>query len=214
LCSSEGRWPLSRELKLGVAVLFLAVVCLLVSRVLPEGPGARSAPSAAEVAVARRLRSWALPATLRESRNPLKTTQELLDEGARHFADHCASCHANDGSGATEMGRHLFPRVPDMRGEATQRLSDGELYYIIHNGVRWTGMPAWGDKDDDQDSWKLVLFVRHLSHLTPEEIRDMERFNPKSIAEREEEKQEEEFLNGGASSPTPTIHKLQKENSK
>ena len=67
-----------------------------------------------------------------------------------------------------------------MRLAATQQLSDGELYYIIHNGVRWTGMPAWGEpgNDNDQDSWKLVLFMRHLPNLTAGEIRDMERFNP------------------------------------
>ena len=103
------------------------------------------------------------------------------------------------------MGRNLFPRTPDMRLDATQRLSDGELYYIIHNGVRWTGMPAWGDPDNDMDSWKLVLFIRHLPHLAPDEIRDMERYNPKSIVEQEEEKEEDEFLNGGpAPTKTPT----------
>jgi len=83
-----------------------------------------------------------------------------------------------------------------MRLATTQQLSDGELYYIIHNGVRWTGMPAWGDPGDDPDSWKLVLFIRHLPNLTTDELHDLERFNPKSAAERKEEKQEEDFLNG------------------
>ena len=95
------------------------------------------------------------------------------------------------------MGRNFFPRTPDMRAAATQQLSDGELYYIIHNGVRWTGMPAWGDAGNDSDSWKLVLFIRHLPQLTPAELQDMERFNPMSMAEQEEQKEEEDFLNGG-----------------
>ena len=58
---------------------------------------------------------------------------------------------------------------------------------------------GWGEaaNDNDQDTWKLVLFIRHLPNLSPEEIRDMERFNPKSDAEREEDKEEQEFLNGG-----------------
>ena len=96
------------------------------------------------------------------------------------------------------MGRNLYPPAPDMRLPATQELSGGELYYVIHNGVRWTGMPAWGEpgNDNDQDSWKLVLFMRHLPHLTAAEIRDMERFNPRSDADREEEKEEQEFLKG------------------
>ena len=83
-----------------------------------------------------------------------------------------------------------------MRLTPTQQLSDGELYYIIHNGVRWTGMPAWGEPGNDPDSWKLVLFIRHLPNLTTDELHDMEGFNPKSAAERKEERQEEDFLNG------------------
>jgi len=95
------------------------------------------------------------------------------------------------------MGRNLYPPAPDMRLAATQQLTDGELYYIIHNGVRWTGMPAWGEPGgDDADSWKLVLFIRHLPDINAGELHDMERFNPKSAAEQEEEKREEDFLNG------------------
>ncbi|MGH9496963.1 MAG: c-type cytochrome [Candidatus Sulfotelmatobacter sp.] len=187
---------MSRELKIGLAVLLLGGALVLFAGLL-HGPGAREAPSASEAAVARRLRVWAIPRSAREGKNPFGGSQELLKESARHFADHCASCHGNDGSGATEMGRNLFPRVPDMRLDATQRLSDGELYYIIHNGIRWTGMPAWGDADNDMDSWKLVIFVRHLPQLSQDEIRDMERYNPGSVADQEEEKEEEEFLNGG-----------------
>jgi len=60
-------------------------------------------------------------------------------------------------------------------------------------------MPAWGEPgtDNDLDSWKLVVFIRHLPNLTADELRDMERFNPKSDADRNEEKEEQEFLNGG-----------------
>ena len=206
--------PLSRELKIGLVVLLLAGLGVFVSKVLPDGPGARGSPPATEAALARRLRSWSVPASARAGRNPFNTSPELIRESARHFADHCASCHSNDGSGATEIGRQLFPRVPDMRGERTQRLTDGELYYIIHNGIRWTGMPAWGNESNDQDSWKLVLFVRHLPHQTQDEIREMERFNPKSIAEQEQERQEDEFLNGGAVPSAPRDRKTEKEKSK
>lgn len=198
---------MTRELKLGLAVLIVAGVGVWLSGALESYPGARGTPTRSEVVLARALRSWAIPREARNGRNPFQSSPELLQESGRHFADHCASCHNNDGSGATEMGRNFFPRVPDMRSDATQRLSDGELYYIIHNGVRWTGMPAWGDAGNDSDSWKLVLFIRHLPHLTPAEIHDMERFNPKSVAEQEEEKEEEEFLNGGPAPAAPNVHK-------
>jgi len=78
-----------------------------------------------------------MPRDVSSRKNPFTSSPELLQESARHFADHCDSCHGNDGGGATEMGGNLFPRTPDMRLDSTQKLSDGELYYLIHNGVRW-----------------------------------------------------------------------------
>jgi hypothetical protein len=66
-----------------------------------------------------------------------------------------------------------------MRLPATQSLSDAELFYIIENGIRFTGMPGWstGTQAGEQDSWRLVRFIRHLSTLTPEEIEQMEALN-------------------------------------
>ncbi len=84
-------------------------------------------------------------------------------------------------------------------------MSDGELYYTIKNGVRLSGMPALGDPgDDDVDSWRLVVFIRHLPQLIPAEETEMQRLNPKSPDEIREEKEEEEFLKGDAQSATPT----------
>ena len=83
-----------------------------------------------------------------------------------------------------------------MRAASTQALSDGELYWIIKNGIRLTGMPAWGvPGQQDHDSWALVSFIRHLPKLTPEEEREMKKWNPKSLHELEEERLEERFLN-------------------
>ena len=84
-----------------------------------------------------------------------------------------------------------------MRLAQTQNLTDGELYYTIHNGIRLTGMPAWGTEERDDDSWKLVLFIRHLPQLTPTEERAMEALNPKAPGEKQEELEEEQFLNEG-----------------
>ena len=99
-----------------------------------------------------------------------------------HFADHCAFCHANDGSGSSEIGRGLYPKPPDMRAAATQGLTDGELFYIIENGVRFTGMPAFGTGKEDAAgeklAWQLVLFIRHLPRITDEEISRMKQLNP------------------------------------
>jgi mono/diheme cytochrome c family protein len=161
-----------------------------------HGFSARENPTRLEESVASAVRRFAMPADARKMSNPMVSTPELLQQASHHFADHCASCHGNDGSGNTEIGRGLFPRAPDMRLQATQSLSDGELYYIIHNGIRMSGMPAWGpESGHDHESWALVDFIRRLPHLTGAELEEMKRYNPRSPAELLEEKEEEEFLN-------------------
>jgi hypothetical protein len=86
-----------------------------------------------------------------------------------------------------------------MRTADTQSLSDGELFFIIEHGVRFTGMPAWGNDSPESEAagWQLVHFIRHLPKLTPEEIAEMESLNPKSPDEIREQIKEEEFLKGG-----------------
>ncbi len=145
-----------------------------------------------------RLRSQAIPAADRNRTNPAPDTAEVLEQARAHWADHCAVCHGNDGSGNTEMGKHMYPPAPNMRLADTQHLTDGELFFIIENGIRFTGMPGWGGPGRDElDSWKLVRFIRHLPLVTPEEERTMEKMNPVSPDELKEEQEEQEFLNGG-----------------
>jgi mono/diheme cytochrome c family protein len=191
-----------------VLVAAIAAAVLMVFLMVRRGFSARDEPSWAETFVARRVRSLAVPSRARNAKNPLPPTSEVLADGRGHFADHCAVCHANDGSGRTTIGQNLYPKAPDMRQDDTQRLTDGELYYIIQNGIRLTGMPAWGEQrdDNDEDGWKLVLFIRHLSELTPAQLKEMEKLNPKTAAELEEERQDEEFLRGGGApaEPAPT----------
>lgn len=194
--------------KFGLGFCFLMAMSLtaLCVAMLRRGFSARTSPMAAESFVARELRRLAVPTSEKNRANPFTVTPELLAEARHHFADHCASCHANDGSGHTSLGRSLFPKAPDMRRAETQNLSDGELYYIIHNGVRFTGMPAWGGDGPDDDSWKLVLFIRHLPHMTAQEAIDMEKENPKSESERAEEQEEEDFLSGKPATPPSHQH--------
>jgi len=169
-----------------------------------NGFSARAQPSAIETVMAQTARAMALPAGAKDRRNPIANSSEVLAEGRAHWADHCALCHANDGSGETEMGRQMYPHAPDMRKEGTQQMTDGELFYIIENGIRLSGMPAWGGTEHGEEgSWHLVHFIRHLPNLTPGEIKEMEALNPKSPGDREEEKQEEQFLKGQPSTEAP-----------
>lgn len=169
---------------------------LCAALIVRGGISAKGEPTRAEVAIAQRLRHIGIPDQARALRNPLPVSEDAIAAGRAHFADHCAVCHANDGSGQTEMGKNLYPRAPDMRKAATQDLSDGELFYVIENGVRLTGMPGWGDDSEEsrRASWQLVHFIRALPRLTAGEKLQMERLNPKSPEEWREMQEDEEFL--------------------
>jgi mono/diheme cytochrome c family protein len=192
-----------------VGALLLAGLGFLVVDMLNHGISTRREPRAAEAFVARRLRRLAIPRAARNLPNPEPASPEAIREGMAHFADHCASCHGNDGRGATDIGRNLYPKAPDMTALGTQKLSDGELFYIIKNGVRFTGMPAWGDgsPETDRDSWRLVQFLRHLPRITAQELEEMKDLNPISPEDIREQEEEKRFLESEVpSSPPKTTH--------
>lgn len=169
-----------------------------------HGLSGRDQPTGIEAFVARHLRHLAVPRAARDTRNPLPPTPEALGRGRSHFADHCASCHGNDGRGRTTLGQNLYPKAPDMTRADTQDLSDGEIFYVIENGVRFTGMPAWGEAGvhDTTQSWELVLFVRHLPKITAQEMIDMDSLNPKTRKQLEDEEATQRFLAGEGDQPT------------
>jgi mono/diheme cytochrome c family protein len=190
-------------------LLFLVVALGLLAAaavsILHDGLSARAQPSALEAAIARTARNMASPMSARASKNPIADSPEVQREARLHFADHCAICHGNDGRGDTTIGHGLYPKPPDLRAAETQKLSDGELFWIIENGVRLTAMPAFGgaasDHNDANDSWKLVRFIRHLPSLAVDERLEMEKYNPKGPDDRKEEQEENDFLNGAPAKP-------------
>jgi len=192
------------------SIAAVGVGALYAAWMIHHGFTTRTAPNALESALAGSMRDMAIPAQYKGMRNPVTLAPEALHEGMEHWADHCATCHGNDGSGNTMYGNTMYPRPPDMRRKDTQKMSDGELYYTIQNGIMLSGMPAFGELgDNDLDSWKLVVFIRHLPSLSQSELADMEKMNPKSRQELEEEQQEEQFLRGGqpsSQSPPPHQH--------
>lgn len=173
-----------------------------------RGLGTRTEPTSAEAFAARSMRRLATPASVRSAKNPVEPGDAVFTAGLEHFADHCAICHANDGSGDTEIGRALYPRAPDMRAAPTQQLSDGELFSIIENGVRLTGMPAWGTgtPEGERASWTLVHFIRRLPALTEDDIARMEALNPKTSGQWQDEEEARRFLAGEDTKPAAPAH--------
>jgi len=181
-----------------VALIVAVVVVIAFALMLRHGFSAHDEPTAIERVIARSMRHWATPSDLRHRTNPMRLTPEALAEGRAHFADHCAVCHGNDGKGTSGMGKQMYPRTPDMTLAATQGLADGELFSIIENGVRLTGMPGFGNgtAESGAGSWALVHFIRHLPKITPQEIAEMEKLNPKSPEEWKQMEDEAAFLGG------------------
>jgi len=178
-------------------VVTIALLVAAAASILHDGLSSRAKPTGMEVMLARNARHLAIPANARKMKNPSSSTAENLRDARLHFADHCAISPGNDGAGDTAIGRGLYPKPPNLRAHDTQELADGELFWIIENGVRFTGMPAFGGTHGSQeDSWKLVRFIRHLPQLSPDERMEMERYNPKGPEDRQEEQEENDFLQG------------------
>ena len=176
-----------------------------------RGISARDEPGAIETTVAATMRRFAIPRDARSRQNPVAAAPAVIEAGMAHYADHCALCHANNGSGETPIGLGLYPKPPDMRMPATQSLTDGELFYVITNGIRLTGMPAFGggSAEEAEDTWHLVHFIRHLVRITDDELERMEAMNPISPEQVRQQIEEEKFLRGEtptASEPRTTPH--------
>lgn len=185
-------------------LVFAAMGGIVAYSIASRGLSTRTKPASVEETIALAMREWATPRAVRDQLNPVEATPAALESALEHWADHCAACHANDGSGNTAMGRSFYPPSPDMRGSRTQSLKDGELFSIIENGIRLTGMPAWGTgtPEGERESWALVHFIRGLPTLTAAEIGRMEGLNPQSPAKFREAEEARLFLEGMTEAPT------------
>jgi mono/diheme cytochrome c family protein len=169
------RWKIASLILLVLTIAAAGYGSILVRR----GFSALGTPSAVEEFAATTARKMAVPSEYRQLRNPITPSTENVRAGMEHFSDHCATCHANDGGGDTLFGKGIYPKPPDLRAAGTQSKSDGELYYTIQNGVRLSAMPAFSEAHTTVQTWRLVLFIRHLPQITPEELSEMKALNPK-----------------------------------
>lgn len=211
--STGDRRSSSRIVVRTLLVVLLVVIVVgggLAYSLVRRGLSTHAQPSFVEEAAARTMRRLATPAAVRARPNPVASTSDILDAALSHYADHCAACHANDGSGDTAIGRGLYPKVPDMRLSKTQSLSDGELFSIIEHGIRLTGMPGWGTgtPDGERESWGLVHFIRSLPRLSQADIERVGTLTPRTPAQLREEEETRRFLAGekpaaSGSAPSP-----------
>ena len=102
----------------------------------------------------------------RASRNEIPArpldAKASLDNGGTHYGLDCSICHGTDGRAQAPLGRWMYPRPADLTSKQVQSYSDQELFWIIQNGIRFTGMPAFGKVESPDHIWDLVNYVRTL----------------------------------------------------
>jgi mono/diheme cytochrome c family protein len=153
----NGRVPLRHRLMLGVIGAVLGT--------LLQGCAADKHPSQGETTLADAAKDVAIPLEAGNKKNPLPETNEVVSQGQEVFLGSCAECHGADGRADTNLGRHMAPPAMDLSSSHVQHWSDAELFWIIQNGVRLTGMPAWHSSISENDTWELVRFIHSLPRL-------------------------------------------------
>ena len=104
---------------------------------------------------------------------PSTTGPNMIREGVEHFHEMCRLCHGSPGFDKEEFGEGLYPKPPDLASKDIQQESDPEIFWVLKNGIKLTGMPAFGPTHDDNELWGMVYVVRRLPGLKPEQYKEM-----------------------------------------
>ncbi len=147
---------------------FVSVSALVVLAVSTLGLAACSAhkqPTRVETVLANVAKDVVIPIEAENLKNPLPDDPEVIRQGQQVFTQNCALCHGVDGHAATELGRAMYPPAMDMTSPHVQHWTDAELFWIIQNGVRLTGMPSWKSILAERDTWALCTYIHDLTKV-------------------------------------------------
>jgi cytochrome c len=96
-------------------------------------------------------------------KNPLLETPENIENGKTAFSHYCVACHGLDGQNTgVPFADHMSPPVPSLKADSVQSYQDGQLKWIIENGLAPSGMPASKGTLTDTEMWSIVVYIRHL----------------------------------------------------
>jgi len=139
---------------------FLVAIALMMSACT-----AHEKPSTVETALANMAKDIAIPIQAEDLKNPLHSDPQIVSQGQQIYLQSCAVCHGTDGHGQTAVGQGMYPPVMDLTSPHVQHWNDSQMFWIIQNGVRMTGMASWKGAISPEDTWKLVIFIHHLPEL-------------------------------------------------
>ena len=157
---------MKRLLLIGLGVLVLVIAVAAASQftlsALPE-------PGRLETSLATKAKHFLVHRSSREGISPAPTDRQTsLKEGERLFGTECGACHGLSGHNPTDAGRWMYPRAADLTPRDVQSYSDREVFWIIKNGIRLSGMPAFGKVESDEHIWDLVFYMHTLQESAPE----------------------------------------------
>lgn len=154
---------------LGILLLIAIVAGLFIEVVAPRmNWSAAAEPGEVEEWLADRIIGGWITRNASTEKNPLAASAENLKDGQNDYKEHCAGCHGLDGNGRNRVGADFYPPIPKLTEDA-QQMSDGEIYFIVAKGIRYSAMPAFEAHHKPDEIWRIVLWTRHLGHLSPEE---------------------------------------------
>ncbi len=154
---------------IGVLVLIAVIAAGAASQftlsALPE-------PGRTETFLATKTKHYLVHRSSREGTLPAPADRQAsIKEGERLFGTECGACHGASGRNPTDAGRWMYPRAADLTSRDVQAYSDQEVFWIIKNGIRLSGMPAFGRVESEEHIWDLVFYVRALPKAAPEGVR-------------------------------------------
>jgi len=152
---------------IGLGIALLAAIVVATTGAFDVS--AASPPSKFEQRVANFTMRRSVARRAPRTRNPQAASPEIWRAGLAHFKENCVMCHGAPGVDESEFGQGLNPPAPDLTLPSIQKMSDGEIFWIVSNGIRMTGMPAFSPTHKPEEVWKIVAFVRHLPELSDEE---------------------------------------------
>jgi mono/diheme cytochrome c family protein len=138
--------------------VFLLTCCCVLA-----GAGCKvSKPSSMETGMANEVKHK-ITVGGKDTPNPVPATAESIADGQEHFGHHCGICHGLDGEATgVPFAANMSPPIPSLSSKDVQEYTDGQLKWILDNGINPSGMPAWKGQLTDEEMWKLVNYMRHL----------------------------------------------------
>ena len=149
-------------------VVLVLVAAIAVGAAAQFTLSALPGPGRAETLLATTAKHYLVRRSSREGIPPAPADrQAAMKEGDRLFGTECAACHGLSGHSPTDAGRWMYPRAADLTSRDVRSYSDQEVFWIIKNGIRLSGMPAFGKVESGEHIWDLVFYVRNLPEAQP-----------------------------------------------